>query len=137
MNPRLAPALCAVAVAVALPLGCGSRPVVSGRVTYKQDVLTAGEISFVSADGRSRSAPIGPDGRYEIVDPPSGKVAIVVVARRVEPADKTAGSPFAGVPADKGPAVKPLVPDKYADPKSSGLEYLVVGGRQTKDVELD
>jgi len=117
--------------------GCSSRPVVSGKVTYKQDVLTTGEVSFVSADGRSLSGLIGSDGRYEIVDPPTGEVTIVVVATRVEAAQKTAGSPFAGSQSDKGPAVKSLIPTHYGDPKSSKLKYVVGSGKQTKDVELE
>src|SRR5262245_22211253 len=100
VSPDVARRLWCVVVlllAAVLTLGCGSRPVVSGKVTYKQDVLTTGEVSFIGADGRSRSGLIGPDGRYEVVDPPTGEVTIVVVATRVEAAQKTGGSAFAGV----------------------------------------
>jgi hypothetical protein len=122
---------------VALP-GCGGNPVVSGTVTYKKVPLNTGEVSFIGSDGKSRSGLIGSDGRYEIVDPPKGEVTIVVTASRAEPS-KAGGSPLGGADFAKNARAVPvqsLVPTRYGDPKSSDLRYVVVSGKQRKDIDL-
>jgi len=108
---------------------------VSGKVLYKQVLLTTGEVSFIAADGKSRSGLIGSDGRYEIVDAPVGPVTIIVVARKTEgQAGKV--SPIIGGITGPAPVVRSLIPTKYNDPKTSGLTYEVTSGRQTKDLDL-
>ena len=129
---RLACVAWLLVVAVALS-GCGSGSVVSGKVVYKGDTLKTGEVSFISADGKSRSGLIGADGKYEIIDAPLGDVTIVVVATRVE--GGSAESPL-GTAGGKAPTVRSIIPRRYGDPKASGLTYRVTRGRQVKDVEL-
>jgi hypothetical protein len=125
--------------ALALLGGCGGgSPVISGQVTYKKQLLTTGEVSFIAADGKSRSGLIGADGRYEIRDAPEGPVMVVVVARKTEVA-ASPGSPLVrkiGEPAP-APIIRSLVPEKYNDPRTSGLSYVVVRGTQTKDLNLE
>jgi len=126
----------ALLAAVAALAGCASRPVVQGKVLYRNEALTSGEVSFVASDGRSRSAQIGSDGSYEIIDPPLGEVTIVVVATKVE-GGSAKGSPLGGDPkGSRAGTTRSLIPARYNDPKSSGLTYHVTRGRQTKDVEL-
>jgi hypothetical protein len=117
-------------------LGGCSRPVVSGTVTYKQNPLTRGEVSFIADDGKSRSGLIGADGNYEIVDPPLGDVKIVVVATTVEGKAGKA-SPILGNQGGAPPVVKSLIPVKYNSPQTSGLTYQVTGGKQTRNIDLD
>lgn len=116
-------------------VGCAARPVVSGKVSYRGEPLTTGEVSFVSSDGRSRSGLIGTDGRYEIADPPAGEVTILVAAKKVD-GGSSGGSPLLGETKGKPGVMRSLIPERYADPKTSGLSYRVTGGKQTKDVEL-
>jgi hypothetical protein len=123
-------------LAALLAAGCNSRPVVSGTVKYKGEIVTTGEVSFIGADGTSRSGLIGPDGRYEIIDPPKGDVTVVVVSTRVEGAGKARGSALAGLKTEAAPIVRSVVPVKYGDPKTSDLKHVVVSGAQTKNIDL-
>jgi hypothetical protein len=116
--------------------GCTSRPVITGTVTYKNGPLTTGQVSFIGADGKSRSSGIGSDGTYEIVDAPPGDVTIVVIATKAE-GKATGASPLgASTTTPQAIAVRSLIPVKYNDPKTSGLTYLVTPGKQTKNIEL-
>ena len=137
MSSRSARRLCTLALLLLAPLaGCGSQPAVSGTVTYKKELLTTGEVSFIAADGKSRSGLIGSDGRYEVIDPPMGDVTIVVVAKKAE-GKAGKNNPLAGNPASGGSAtLRSLIPARYGDPRTSGLTFRVTGGRQTKDIDL-
>jgi hypothetical protein len=117
--------------------GCGSQAVVTGKITYKKEPLTTGEVSFIASDGKSRSGLISPDGTYKIVDAPLGSVVIVVVAKqlagKVEKGDPLSAKPKGGRAAQ----MKSAIPEKYNDPKTSGLTYTVTSGRQTRDIDLE
>lgn len=117
--------------------GCGGRSAaVSGKVRYKDQLLTTGEVSFIAADGKSRSGLIGADGSYQISEAPIGPVTVVVVARQVE-GGPVGGSPMAaGLDRTRRPVVKSLIPARFADPEQSGLRFEVVAGKQIKDIDL-
>jgi hypothetical protein len=104
------------------------KPVVFGKVRYKNELLTGGTISFLGDDGIVQGK-IEKDGSYEVVDPPSGLVKVSI--RSI--------SPF--LQKEKGDKIKwttrSLIPTKYNDPKASGLSYTIGrGGRQEINIEL-
>jgi hypothetical protein len=117
--------------------GCsGNSAVVSGTVRYKGELVTTGEVSLIGADGKSRSGLIGEDGLYQINDAPVGPVTAVVIARRVQggPAGE---SPVAARSAPDRPImVTSLIPIRYGDPATSGLNLEIVVGKQTHDIDL-
>lgn len=117
--------------------GCNSRTVVSGTVTYNSAPLTSGEVSFISSTGESRSGLINSDGHYEIVDPPTGAVTVVITSTRIQGNGPQSGSPLTGnLKQVKAGTVISVIPSQYGDAKTSPLRYTVVSGKQTTDFNL-
>ncbi len=135
--------------------GCGERPPhevdygeVSGKVSFKGKPLPGGKVTFVTAKwGYSASANIDENGQYNGKFP-VGDVLIAVDNRMLEPPKKEKGKKQAAKnpplkappdvvapPPPKGKYVK--IPDKYADPSTSGLTFKVEKGTQTHDIKLD
>jgi hypothetical protein len=99
---------------------------VTGHVTYKGKPLPSGMITFTALDRTgSYSSAIAADGTYAMDGMKPGKYAIAVaVMKPVKPA------------ADKAAAKDVFpIPEKYADPKKSGIEAEVKAGEN--DVNLD
>ncbi len=141
--------------------GCG-RPTVhlSGKVIYQGQPLPGGELTFRPADPNLNtvSAPIGPDGQYEVTLP-AGEVLIAVDNREWQPVTRT---PAPGLPPgiklpDQGGAAKPpaanpaaapasgeakpsgryvRIPEKFYQAETSGLKYTVKKGEDKHDIEL-
>ena len=133
---------CSLLVAALIFAGCGDAGpanAVSGKVTLNGEPV-AGSITFVGADGKEVSSPVGPGGgTYNIVDPPQGEVTVLIKGPGIAATPELKPAPGAmAMPSgtDKGAnsmGVNP--PAKYAD-ASGGLKYTVRAGRQTKDFEL-
>jgi hypothetical protein len=102
-------------------------PTVFGKVTFKNVPLSGGTISFIGKDGLAR-ADIEKDGSYRVDDGPRGpvKVAIRSVSTTLQ---KHKGDKMEWV-------AKSLIPTKFNDPKTSGLEYTIAGDRQQMDIDL-
>lgn len=125
------------AAAVLLLGGCGGSDTgtVNGKVTYKGKALNSGEVTFV-AEGKTRSAVIGPDGTYTLNEVPPGPHQVSVLVRGQQYATAAPATPK-GAPPMPGTRVQPVpVPVKYASPASSGLTYRVAAGSQTIDIPL-
>ncbi len=117
--------------------GCGGKPVVTGRVTYKGEPLPGGEIHFITESGPSRSGVISDDGQFRVEGVPTGTVKVTISSERDE-GGGAGGSPL-GSPT--GAAAKPVVrvsriPAKYNAVATSGLTFTISGGKQTIDIEL-
>ena len=113
----------ALAALLALALsGCGGKGEVSGKVRFNGAPLATGRVTFSCQNkpGASAFAMIGADGGYQIADCPSGPVQITV---------QTAG--YRGA----RPAAA-AIPGRYVDPAKSGLDYIVLPGRQQHDIDL-
>jgi hypothetical protein len=118
-------------------LGCGpSVTEVSGRVTFKDRILSSGSVTFERQDGESSSSAIAPDGSYLIENAPLGPVKIAVASHPLVPpglikspgqAEDRRGDLKDG--ADK-------IPDRYQDPQKSGLTYTVERGSHTFNIDL-
>ena len=122
---------------LACAAGCGS-PKLSGKVTYNGEPLHSGIVSITAANGWVGTSQINDDGTYSIANVPAGSAKIAVDNFSSEPGTKLARK--IPRPPDKShptqaPPVK--IPEKYKDPKTSGLTLEVTGGRQTYDIKLE
>jgi len=123
--------------------GCGSGPQgaknsVSGTVKMGGENV-AGTVAFVGSDPNPKETPIKPDGTYQVDDPPTGQVKIVVKGM-----GGPGGAPAGVKPAPGGPEMPSMPgmakgatpPAKYGSPASTPLTYDVKPGKQTHNIEL-
>jgi hypothetical protein len=118
---------------------------VSGKVSYNGKTLNWGKVSFLVSDKTSRVSDIGPDGSYTIGNVPPGPASISVSTQsEAGPAkpqamkDAPAAPPVTGEASENPmPRNAVLIPNKYADPRSSGLTYEVTKEKtQTHDIDI-
>src|SRR5262245_22036371 len=132
----------------ALPgCGAGKRTAhVTGKVTYKDRLVTSGAVTFHGEDGRLDSGQIDHEGNYTVAQAPVGAVKVTVVTARArqapQPGRRLPGGgksgEHPGTPPEATTTGKPIVlPKKYQDPEQSGLTYTVAPGKQTIDLRLD
>ncbi|MFO0956565.1 MAG: hypothetical protein U0800_03750 [Isosphaeraceae bacterium] len=119
--------------------GCGSGPEmgrVTGKVTYKDQPVTKGTVTFVPVDpskGRNATGSIMSDGTYTLqTENPNdgalvGDYLVSVTSREDELLDYIPKKP---VPP------KRLTPEKYESPAGSGLKFTVKGGSNIFDIPL-
>jgi hypothetical protein len=145
---------CAVIVAciALLPLlgcgeddGIGQRYSVSGKVTYKGELLKAGNVNFLpdaaGASGRGASGVIQA-GYYSMttltpgdgVLPGNYKVGINANYTDMSEAAKQPGGIYTGNKY-AGPRIK-VIPEKYTNPATSGLTFEVKPTSNTFDIDL-
>jgi len=116
--------------------GCGGGPKesanqVSGKVTLNGSPVS-GNVIFVGPDGKQgMPALIKGDGNYTAYDPPQGKCKVLVSGMGGGTGPAT---PVKDAPALGGQSVNP--PPKYADAKTSNLEFEVKPGKNTYNIEL-
>jgi hypothetical protein len=153
---------CALFVGVLLlaTTGCSSSSpgTITGKVTYNGQPVKGGSVSFISTeDHPSGSSAIAADGTYNIASMPSGNVIITVDTESFNPKKniRRTSVPKYGPPKDQklpegyntsagGGAMSAKemearyvkIPEKYADQKSSGLNYTVTSGDQTHNIDL-
>jgi hypothetical protein len=129
-------------------LGCGGEPAgkVSGKVTYKNQVVPGGEVIFSNENSsRIARATIQPDGTYSATRVPYGKVLV-----GVRPVPKGASAlmpkgakkptlpedaPVAGVYAQKG-ADFVDIPAALRDPFTSKIVVMIDSEEKTFDIDL-
>jgi hypothetical protein len=121
-----------------LAAGCGKQTgTITGKVSCGNDLVTFGDVAFVTDDSKVKRANIQPDGTYEVRDCPTGPVTITVrtypLPPMVQPPDAT-NAPSTK-PADTGARYVPI-PGRYAEQASSDLQYTVQPGSQTYDIPL-
>ena len=118
-------------VALVLP-GCGgggpTLAPVSGTVNYNGTPLAQGEISFHPADGRRPAYGKIQDGKIVDVKTADDEGVIVGTCQ--------VGVTSVEAAADMYTPSKSLIPQRYADPKKSGLTCEIKEG-QTNEVELE
>ena len=129
-------------IAVLTVAGCSPpQASVSGRVTLDGKPLPAGRVTFL-CDGRGRPALAGKitaEGTYGIANLPPGLAAVSVETFKPQPKPASGVDPTTGVDAsldweDTGPYVP--IPQRYANPKTSGLEHMLAPGPQTFNIDL-
>jgi hypothetical protein len=115
--------------------------------------LTAGTVTFTSADGRAGSGPIDFNGNYEVGDAPLGPCTITVRVPQPPPMMPGAGkmgqppkgmppmrAPGGDAPDDSSTLIDPnkivKIPGKYAKPETSGLTFTVERGENQHNITL-
>ncbi len=120
--------------------GIGGKPTgtVTGTVTYKNEPVTAGMVTFITADGQSATAPIGADGSYDASGVPLGSVKVTVTTPSAGPtAEQAAKNPLMTKKGFVPKGEKTVsIPKKYSVPATSGLGLTVSEGSQTFDINL-
>lgn len=138
--------------------GCGSsksRAKVSGTVTYRDQPVKAGNVTFHSEDKGSYNTTLSEQGTYEIADVPPGDMIVTIETASMNPDMKVptyGGDRVAKVTEDRmaaerkggfGPPPKEVlaaryvkIPDKYAGTNTTDLKIKVTGGSQTQDFPL-
>jgi hypothetical protein len=116
--------------------GCGQKAAtISGKVTFQEVPITTGTIAFISQNGKVFSGNIE-EGKYTVTGVEVGPDATVTVMSHVpSPMMQPPTGPIAGVPNRKPLKYVPI-PDRYGDPKRSGLSCQVMEGAQTCDFAL-
>ncbi len=127
-------------LALLLPMGCGDAggpemASVSGKVTYKGKPVTKGTVSFVATKPGQRNATgmIDQTGAYKLQTENPGDGAEVgdyevsIFSHEEEILDYTPKTPV---------KVERTIPEKYEDPKKSGLKSTVKPGSNTFDFDL-
>jgi hypothetical protein len=132
----------AVLALALLAAGCGpSVGAISGKVTYNGETLGSGTVQFNGPNATAMSG-IAADGTYTIAKMPVGTVQIAVETTSPPPGTPQEGSgkitggsmSVQGAPPPPGKYVP--IPDKYKDPRTSGLTYEVKSGKQQHDLVL-
>jgi len=125
-----------ILTALLLAVGCGGGVgTVSGEVKINGQPAPQGTISFVGQESvkKGASGPIE-NGKYTVTGIPVGKVRIVLQNLAPPPMvdDKDKAKPKPKPKPKKGKAEpKPLVfPSKYANERTSDLEFTVIKGEQ-------
>jgi len=164
VNPRLVRRLRAwlAAAGLLLCVGCGSgKGDITGEVTYNDEPLSLGRITFVSEVGRRESfSAFIIRGKYTIKGFPSGPVKVSIesveppskeklkAAKEESSSSEKRPSPGAGMAAHMkvpdelkemadGPPLKYMkIPLFYANPETSKLTYTVERGEQTQNFAL-
>ena len=117
---------------------------ISGTVRFNGAPLTGGRITFKAGEGDpGSSAVIDPNGRYKI-SAPVGDVNISIDNSMLNPAahkgkeriQKGAGPRPGGFDPEEVKGAYVPIPQKYADPKTSGLTYTVKKGDKEHDIDL-
>lgn len=125
-------ALCWAALVLAIGIvGCGgggssnAGVTVTGKVLLGDKPVEAGLVTFVTDDGRSASAQLGPGGEFTMTNAPTGKVYVGVNTQMLR------GQQQLHLQQSKGKEVLQFVdvPPRYADPKSSGLTEVIEAGK--------
>ncbi len=128
--------------------GCGvpTPETVTGRVVYRGQPVTVGQVSFLGADGVPVCGDIDPDGSYRVDHVPLGEAAVAVTA--TPPRDPPKPPKVVGKLPDGRPKVESrpdpthrpkapaAVPAKYADARTSGLRLTVHAGPNRFDIDL-
>jgi hypothetical protein len=134
-------------------LGCGdaSKGRVTGKVTYKGAPVTGGLITLIptSGTGAAFTIPIQADGSFTAKDVPLGEMGVGISTDDVPeaggmkpppgvqmpapptpPKDSPAPAPTASADTSNMPK-RVVIPTKYKEPKTSGLNWEIKGGSNT------
>lgn len=125
-----------VGVGLSLAAGCGPKEPpfakVTGTVTLDGGPLPPGGVEsyvvFENPDGRAEMVAIGPDGKYSAKVPlGANKVRVDHSEGMIYPKEGRVGLPMPG---------KVLIPTKFTNARTSGLEFQAKPGDHVYDIDL-
>jgi hypothetical protein len=130
--------------------GCGkSTGSIKGTVSFNGVPLKGGNVTFISKDGKARSATasINEDGTYEALRVPKGDVKIIVETESLNPKNK--GTFSYSPPKDQGGGTNynpqgsqdlskryVQIPTRFSEEDTTPLELKVTGGAQEHPIDL-
>jgi len=134
---------CALALLVGLSVGCSpSKTGVKGKVTHNGKAVPYGSVTLIGSDGIVYTGELKEDGSFAIDKVPTGTVKVGVVSPDPRPKDAAAGkgggSEVGGFSRGDRRAAPPPesvikawfpIPNKYADPQTSGVTATVASGK--------
>jgi hypothetical protein len=126
-------------LALAAAVGCDNRPPTTelkGKVTYKGEQLGGMSLRFVAPDGREATAQVGFEGAYEAVAVPLGTVAVGVVPPAGPAGPPVKLDPKLAASLPKRPTTSAKLPDRFRDPKTSGLTFEIAKGMKNLDITI-
>jgi len=123
--------------------GCGDgKASVGGKVTYKNRPVVTGTVIVAGPDGVQVAGVINPDGTYAVEGVKAGAVKIGVFSPNPSASRDGGRGGAATSRLNRGTEQKvdpkdwvPL-PQKYAEPDTSGLAATLKPGSQTHDIDL-
>lgn len=127
---------CSCAAVLVMLVGCNrssQESQVSGRVTLDGNRIGPGTVVFAPLDGgKPATGSIEKDGSYKLktsreLGLAAGTYKVAVSIRKL---------PENVERSDQPPPGKLLIPDKYEQSTTSGLEYEVASGRNSIDIDL-
>src|SRR4051794_5593820 len=118
---------------------------VTGKVTYKGKPVVYGAVILVSSDGLTAAAgPIQPDGTYTVTGMRPGEVRVGVISRDPTAQQRQHNLRWAKItrPVEQA-SLKAKVdrkkwfklPEKFEEPETSGVNFVLKGGQQ--DITLE
>ncbi len=120
---------------LALAPGCGPGVgTAAGKVTYQGKPVVWGSVTLKAADGSMHQIGINPDGTYRLDRVPVGVAQVGVSSPDPKPSARLKARAAGGDDprVRPGPAPPPgawfPLPEKYADPATSGVTVQVGGG---------
>jgi hypothetical protein len=119
-------------------VGCGaSGGIVTGKVRYKDELVTAGSVTFYGPNEQTAIAPINSDGSYKATKVPLGAVKVAVTTPPpVSAAKQKRAREMRKGQGDPSGEKTVSIPSKYGDPEKSGLGLTVTSGSQPFDIDL-
>jgi hypothetical protein len=137
--------------ALSLLPGCGGTGEISGKVYYKDKVVTSGFVTLVSSDGVARNSEITEDGSYRIPRVPAGEAKIAVSSPPLDPSKgsrpmpkRTPPKDVKAAPPEEGPTFTENqkktwreIPAHYSDITKSRQTFTVTSGANSHDIKLD
>jgi hypothetical protein len=122
-----------------LPLGCGGRGDVSGKVTYQGKPLVFGTVQIEGSDNLLRQGVIQSDGTYIVRNVAAGDARVAVSSANPNSSDF---QPIVKGENPKPPPPRPPVkgwfpiPQGYQDISKPKLTFKVNSGQNTWDIDL-
>jgi hypothetical protein len=109
---------------------------VEGVVRLDGQPLTSGTVRFIPPAGRAASGQIQPDGTYRLGTYGESDGALVGTHKVAIIAYQGGGDSRPAYEA-RGQSSKPLVPERYMAPGTSGLTFEVKRGKNQADFQLE
>jgi hypothetical protein len=137
--------VCCLLIGCAAPTNPNAPAKVKGKVTYKNEPVTAGTLTFHTDNAGVYSMMIGPDGSFSGTDLPAQEFTLTVDTEAHNPNRKKqvyggGSSQSSPPPGGANPAVAGgayvKIPAKYAKKQSSDLKITLTNGEQIKNIEL-
>lgn len=124
------------ALLLALAGGCGpSTATVAGKVSYQGKPLAWGSVTLIAADGSAHQAGLEPDGSFRLDLVPTGPARVGVSSPDPAPRKGQEPNPRVASPPALPPGAWFPLPDKFANPQTSGLTVQVGGGPADLDLK--